>query len=83
MKTWVDRIPEAPAEIDPAVVSRTIRRLRRERGWTQEMLAEVCGISRQVLGRWECATWLPNATSLLRLSLALECSIETLIGRAS
>lgn len=53
--------------------------LRRRAGYTQETLAEVLGISRQAVGKWEAGQALPEAATLIDLADLLGCSLDTLM----
>ena len=57
-----------------ANVGFNVRRLRRERGWSQERLAELSGIHVNTITRMERGE---DATvgTLIRLSAALECEL--------
>lgn len=55
--------------------------LRQERGFTQEELAKVSGISKAAIGRWEMGANLPGAESVCKLADALNCSADVLLCR--
>ena len=65
---------------NPAAVSATIRRLRRERGLTQEALAQAVGVSPQAISKWETGQSLPDITLLLPLSRVLNIGVNELLG---
>ena len=56
--------------------------LRTEKGLSQEKLAELLNVSRQTISRWESGETLPSADNLIRLSRALDVSVEDLMGNA-
>ena len=47
---------------------------RRARGYSQEALAEQCGVSRQAVSRWEQEAAYPETEKLSLLSQALDLS---------
>ena len=49
-------------------LSKTIKRLRTEKGWSQETLAEKAYVSRQTISNWETEKNYPDVHSLLILS---------------
>ena len=51
----------------PAIENR-IRQLRRERGWTQQQLAEAVGVSRQSINSIERARYVPSLPLALTFS---------------
>ena len=53
--------------------------LRRRAGYTQESLAEVLGVSRQAVGKWEGGQGLPEAATLITLADLLGCSLDQLM----
>jgi putative transcriptional regulator len=55
-----------------------LRRLREERGLTQEQLADLVGLSRQSIISIERGRFIPSIETALRLSLALNVPIEEL-----
>lgn len=57
----------------------SIARLRLERGWTQQDLADRMGCKQTQIAKWETGVALPSAISLKKLSGALECSMDDLI----
>ena len=65
---------------NPAAVSATIRRLRRERGLTQEALAQAVGVSPQAISKWETGQTMPDITLLLPLSKELGIGVNELLG---
>ncbi|MBR1863414.1 MAG: helix-turn-helix transcriptional regulator [Ruminococcus sp.] len=60
-------------------LSRTIKRLRTEQGWSQEMLAEKAYVSRQTVSNWENEKSYPDVHSLLILSGLFGVSLDELI----
>jgi transcriptional regulator with XRE-family HTH domain len=60
-------------------LSRTIRKLRSEKGWSQETLAEKAYVSRQTVSNWENEKSLPDVHSLLILGDIFGVSLDELI----
>ena len=58
-----------------------ILKLRKEKGLSQEALAEQLGTTRQAVSKWENNQGYPETEKLLQLSNVFEVSTE--IGRAS
>lgn len=58
-----------------------IARLRRERGMTQEALAEVIGVSPQTISKWENSTTWPDVALLPVIADVFGVSIDMLYGR--
>ena len=56
----------------------TISLARRARGYSQEALAEQCGVSRQAVSRWEQEAAYPETEKLSLLSQALDLSLDEL-----
>jgi transcriptional regulator with XRE-family HTH domain len=46
---------------------------------TQKQLAEVIGTTQAMIARWEAAKHAPNGTTLMKLSNALNCTIDELM----
>ncbi len=57
-----------------------IRRLRTERGWTQEALAEKLHLSPQAVSRWETGASLPDVSQIHQLARLFGVSTDTLYG---
>jgi molybdate-binding protein/transcriptional regulator with XRE-family HTH domain len=57
-----------------------VRALRQARGWTQEELAAVAGLSRAGVSAIEAARLVPSVAAALGLARALGCSVEDLFG---
>ena len=57
-----------------------IRRLRTEKGLSQDELAEKLFVTRQAVSRWENGETTPNPETLKRLSRVFDVSINTLLG---
>jgi transcriptional regulator with XRE-family HTH domain len=62
-----------------------IQRFRTEFGYTQEDLAELCGVDASCISRWETGKWSPSTANSARLAKALKVSVEDLYddGEAS
>lgn len=57
-----------------------IATLRKEKGITQEAMAESLKVTRQSVSRWEMDAAFPETEKLIRLSRILECSIDFLVN---
>ena len=60
------------------VAPERIQRFRTELGYTQEDLADLCGVDASCISRWETGKWSPSAKNTLRLAQALKVSVEDL-----
>ena len=69
---------------DPALVKigEVVRRMRKERGLSQELLAVDAGVDRSYMGGIERGEHNLTLMSLLRIAGALDCKASTLLGRA-
>lgn len=54
--------------------------LRKEKGITQEQMAEIMKVSRQSVSRWEMDVAFPETEKLIKLSRLLGCSIDFLLN---
>ena len=54
------------------VINEYLRNKRIESGWTQLMLSERSGISKNTIGNLECARSLPELRTVLRIAAALK-----------
>ena len=57
-----------------------IKTLRKQRGLSQEMLAQQLGVVRQTVSKWEKGLSVPDAELLNRLSELWEVPVSTLLG---
>ena len=63
-------------------IGETIQRLRTKRRLSQEQLAELVGVSRQAVSKWELNAALPDTDKLVPLARALGVSVDELLGNA-
>lgn len=56
-----------------------LSKLRKENNYTQEQLAEILGVSRQAISKWESNIAYPETEKLLRLGELYECSMDYLL----
>lgn len=56
-----------------------LARLRREHNLTQEQLAELLGVSRQAISKWESNAAYPETEKLIRLARMYDCSLDYLV----
>jgi transcriptional regulator with XRE-family HTH domain len=61
------------------ILSGNIRRLRREKGWSQEQLAEQCGLHRTYIGAIERSERNIGLDNLERLAKAFDIPVSTLL----
>lgn len=62
------------------MIEENIRIMRREKGLTQEQLAEVMGVSTASVSKWETGMAVPELSMLAALADYFEMSIDALIG---
>lgn len=60
--------------------SDNLQRLRKQKGWSQEQLAEAIGVTRQTVSKWELGSTTPELEKLLALSRLLQVSLDELTG---
>ena len=58
-----------------------IAALRKQRGMTQQTLADALYVTRQTISKWEKNLSVPDADSLVRLADALETTVQILLGQ--
>lgn len=61
-------------------IGEKIKQLRREKGFSQEMLAENLHVSRSAVAKWETDGGIPEIENLMRLSAVLGTSLDELVG---
>ncbi len=60
-----------------------IKRLRQQKGMTQEILAEKLHIVRQTVSKWEKGLSVPDAEMLAQMAEVFEVSVSELLGEVS
>lgn len=60
------------------VVGKNIKKLRDERGITQQQLSEILGVSYQTISKWECNITSPDISMLPEIADYFEVSIDSL-----
>lgn len=66
--------------MDNYITGATIKRLREEKGITQQQLADMIGVSCKTVSKWETAKGLPDITLIEPLSGALGVSVMELMS---
>jgi len=69
--------------MDTSKIGKQITNMRKERGFTQEGLAELLGISPQSVSKWENGHSLPETALLPHLAKALDTSIDSLLTESN
>lgn len=64
------------------IVARIIKELRLENELTQTQLAEKVGCSPSMVTRWEKGECEPTASAIVKLSEALNCTTDYLLGKS-
>lgn len=60
-------------------VAENLQELRKARGLSQEKLADILGVSRQAIGKWESGSSMPEIEKLIQLSDYYKVSLDRLI----
>ncbi len=64
-------------------ISSTLQALRREQGLSQERLAELLGVSRQAVAKWESADSLPEIENLVAIASVFRVSLDDLVRNSA
>ena len=59
-----------------------LSKLRKENNYTQEQLADILGVSRQAISKWESNITYPETDKLIRMSELFNCSLDYLLKDA-
>ena len=59
-----------------------LSKLRKENNYTQEQLADILGVSRQAISKWESNITYPETDKLIRMSELFDCSLDYLLKDA-
>ncbi|MGI6031615.1 MAG: helix-turn-helix domain-containing protein [Eubacteriales bacterium] len=65
------------------ILAQQIQTLRKEKGWSQEELAERLGVSRQAVSKWESEQSTPDVEKILALCDCFSVSADQLLRGAS
>lgn len=57
-----------------------LSRLRKEHNYTQEQLADIFGVSRQSISKWESDIAYPETDKLIKMGKLFECSVDYLLN---
>ena len=61
-------------------IANRLQKLRKEKGYSQEQLAEALGISRQAVSKWERAESSPDTDNLICLAKLYGISLDELLS---
>ena len=64
---------------DPTQIGIRIRDVRQQRGWTQDHLASIVGVSRSAVAQWETGRSGQVTGNLTRIASCLEVGVEFLM----
>ena len=63
------------------MLGENIAALRKQRGMSQQTLADAIFVTRQTISKWEKNLSVPDADALVRLADALETTVQALLGQ--
>ena len=64
-------------------IGEKLQQLRKDNNYTQEELADIMGVSRQSISKWESDVAFPETEKLITLSKLYQCSIDYLLNEDS
>lgn len=64
--------------MDATVIANNLRKLRTEKKYTQDQVAQMLSISPQSISRWECGTTLPEVTLLPEIAKIFAVTVDDL-----
>ncbi len=67
-------------QLNSSAIGESIRRSRKQKGMTQEALAQALNVSAQAVSKWETGQSMPDIGLLLPLSKALGVGVDELLG---
>lgn len=67
-------------EIDMKIFGQRLKELRQEMGFTQTALAAKTGVTQNAISKYEMAKAQPYLSSLVKLAVVLEVSIDYIAG---
>lgn len=67
--------------MDPQTIGNNIARWRKEKGMTQDMLAEQLSVSAQAVSKWENGVSMPDIALLPRLAALFDVTLDQLFSR--
>ncbi len=62
------------------MIGKNLQRLRKQKGLTQESLAETVGVARQTVAKWEAEESTPDLEMSGRLAAALDVTLDDLVN---
>ena len=62
------------------MIGKNLQKLRKQRGMTQEALAEAVGVARQTIAKWETEESAPDLEMSGRLAGVLEVSLDDMVN---
>ena len=65
------------------MLNENIKQLRKNKGYTQETLAQQLGVVRQTVSKWEKGLSVPDAELLQKIAEVLEVDVGELLGAAA
>lgn len=66
--------------MNPKEIGAFLKQLRRDKGITQEQLAEILGVSGRTVSRWETGTNLPDLSILVQISEYYDVEIKEILN---
>ena len=58
-----------------------LKELRKEKGFTQQEVADICGVKQTVYAKWEIGVNKPTLEGIVNLADFFEVSLDWLVGR--
>ena len=71
---------KTPTEKERNIMQNNLIKLRKEKGLSQEELADKLAVSRQAISKWERGESLPDTDNLIRLAKLYGVSIDEIVG---
>lgn len=66
--------------MDTKKIGRFVAEKRKEKGYTQEQLGNILGVSNKTISRWENGNYMPDLSLLIPLSEALDITLNELLN---
>ena len=66
--------------MDTVKIGKFLKELRKEKGYTQEILGEKIGVTNKTVSRWETGTYMPPVECLVLLSDIYDVSINEIVA---